>query len=57
MPFGEKLNCTPKQWIRQQRLKAAKEQLQSAQRSLSHFCTDFRRGFGVRTSQLYRRSL
>ncbi|MFM9047337.1 MAG: helix-turn-helix domain-containing protein, partial [Cyanobium sp.] len=68
--FREKLNSTPKQWIRQQRLKAARAQLESPKGpsvqvvarscgdlSLSHFCTDFKREFGLPASELRRKRI
>lgn len=68
--FREKLNSTPKQWIRQQRLKAALAQLQSPDApsvqavalncgylTLSHFCSDFKREFGLLASEVRRKPL
>lgn len=69
--FRQKLHCTPKQWIRQQRLLAAMESLQAADgplavqavalscgyRSSSAFSRDFKRLFGLSPAQVRRRSL
>lgn len=66
--FREKLNSTPKQWIRQQRLMEARDQLEAGSaslsvlavalrcgyQSLSHFSTDFKREFGVSPSTVIR---
>lgn len=64
--FCQKLQCTPKQWIRQQRLHAAMEKLKgvdgpisvqgvalsSGYRSLSLFNSDFKRQFGLSPSEV-----
>lgn len=69
--FQKKLHNTPTRWIRQQRLKAAMEQLQAADgpqtvrtvalgigyQSLSHFCSDFKREFGISASRVRRTPL
>lgn len=70
--FREKLQCSPMQWIRQQRLVMAMEKLQEGNgtlpsvqavalgcgyRSLSHFSADFKRKFGLLPSEVRRRSL
>lgn len=69
--FRNKLGSTPKQWIRQQRLQAAIEQLRNGDRSwsvqavalrcgyrsLSLFSADFKRQFGLSPSQARRRPL
>ena len=69
--FQEKLQCSPKQWIRQQRLDAGMEQLQAADRPASIqavalacgyrnsglFSQDFKRKFGLSPSEVYRRPL
>ncbi|MEB3317608.1 MAG: AraC family transcriptional regulator [Cyanobacteriota bacterium] len=69
--FREKLNSTPKQWIRSQRMKAAMDQLRAGEGrttvqalalrlgygSLSHFSTDFKREFGLSPSEVRRRPL
>jgi len=66
--FRERLGCTPKQWIRQQRLERALEQLQHSERDtpiraiawacgyrhLGLFSADFKRRFGCSPSQLRR---
>ena len=66
--FRERLGCTPKQWIRQQRLKRAMEQLQQLDgsttirdiawscgyRQMSLFGSDFKRQFGCSPSQARR---
>lgn len=69
--FRQQLDCTPKQWIRQQRLHAAMEKLQAAEgpgevravalpcgyRSLSLFSSDFKRQFGLSPSAVRRHPL
>ncbi|MFM7641266.1 MAG: helix-turn-helix domain-containing protein, partial [Cyanobium sp.] len=69
--FRNKLGSTPKQWIRQQRLQAAIDQLRNGDRSwsvqavalrcgyrsLSLFSADFKRQFGLSPSQARRRPL
>ncbi|MEY4354289.1 MAG: hypothetical protein RLZZ609_2530 [Cyanobacteriota bacterium] len=69
--FQEKLRCSPKQWIRQQRLDAAMEQLQAADqppsiravalacgyRNLGLFSQDFKQKFGLSPSEVHRRPL
>lgn len=66
--FQEKLHTSPKQWIRRQRLKAAMEQLQSAEgkrsveevglscgyQRLSHFSSEFKREYGIAPSAVVR---
>ena len=66
--FRQKLGCTPKQWIRQQRLERALEQLQQnggsssirqvawacGYRHMGLFATDFKRRFGCTPSQARR---
>lgn len=67
--FQERLGCSPKQWIREQRLALALEQLQSdgtrprirqvalacGYLDLSHFCADFKRRYGMTPLQATRR--
>lgn len=69
--FRQKLHCSPKQWIRQQRLTAAMEQLREGDgsisvqaialgcgyRSLSLFSADFKRQFGCSPSRARRGAL
>lgn len=69
--FRHHLHCTPKQWIRQERLKVAMEQLREGNgsssvrtvalgcgyRSLSLFSADFKRQFGCTPSLARRGSL
>ena len=66
--FQERFGCTPKQWIREQRLSLALEQLQAdghrpavgdvalacGYRNLSHFASDFRRRYRITPSQATR---
>ncbi len=67
--FHERLGCSPKQWIREQRLALALEQLQGDSKrpvirqvalacgyqDLSHFCADFKRRYGMTPLQATRR--
>ncbi len=62
--FRERLGCTPRQWIRQQRLERAMDQLQQGGRDrsiraialacgyrhMSHFSSDFKQRFGLSPS-------
>ena len=66
--FREKLNASPKQWIREQRLALAMERLQSpgphksihatalacGYRSMSQFSADFKRRYGLSPSEVRR---
>jgi AraC-like DNA-binding protein len=66
--FQERLGCSPKQWIREQRLALALEQLQAHGKrpavrkvalacgylSSAHFCNDFRRRYGMTPLQASR---
>jgi AraC-like DNA-binding protein len=66
--FRERLGCTPRQWIRQQRLERALEQLQQGgggvsvkaialacgYRHMSQFSADFKRRFGLLPSAVLR---
>jgi AraC-like DNA-binding protein len=66
--FREQLGCTPRQWIRQQRLERAMDQLQQGgggvsvkaialacgYRHLSQFSADFKRHFGLSPSAVLR---
>lgn len=67
--FRERLNCTPRQWIREQRLARALSKLQGGQprpsvqavalacgyRHMSLFAKDFRERFGISPSEARRR--
>ncbi|MFM9089939.1 MAG: hypothetical protein ACKOPT_17785, partial [Cyanobium sp.] len=54
--FRDKLNTTPLQWIREQRLSRAVAQA-CGYRQTSRFSTDFKRCFGLTPSQAKRPSL
>ena len=67
--FRDRLGCSPKQWIREQRLTLALEQLQAEGKrpsirgvalacgylDPSHFCSDFKRRYGMTPLQATRR--